>query len=207
MAGCLRSRGWGEIRGRGRGTTVAGRDPRLGAYAVVGATYMGGGGRGSCAAKPSTAPSPPAPRSGLLALGAHRATVCRAVRKTPGGWIAHLSCEARQAPMVFVIVAVVVEGGGEYAGRTAVGAAARCWDGAGCEMRGWGEGEGGGVDPARRAGVAGAGVWRRIWRGGLGPRMETIAATDGKAADCGGCAWRARGGQNKDYVHAYTKNI
>jgi hypothetical protein len=50
--------------------------------------------------------------------------------------------------MVFVIVAMVVEGGGEYAGRTAVGAAARCWDGAGCEMRGWGEGEGGGVDPA-----------------------------------------------------------
>jgi hypothetical protein len=40
--------------------------------------------------------------------------------------------------MVFVVVAVVVEGGGEYAGRTAVGAATRCWDGAGCEMRGWG---------------------------------------------------------------------
>jgi hypothetical protein len=37
-----------------------------------------------------------------------------------------LSYEARQAPMVFVIVAVVVEGGGEYAGRTVVGAAARC---------------------------------------------------------------------------------
>jgi hypothetical protein len=77
----------------------------------------------------------------------------------------------------------------------------------GCEMLGWGEGEGEGVDPVRRAGVAGAGVWRRIWHGGLGPQMGTIAATDGKAADCGGCAWRARGGQNRDYVHAYTKNI
>jgi hypothetical protein len=85
MAGCLRSRGWGEIRGRRRGTAVAGRDPRLGAYTVVGATYMGGGGRGSCAAKPSTAPSPPAPRSGLLALGAHRATVCRRSGRRPVG--------------------------------------------------------------------------------------------------------------------------
>jgi hypothetical protein len=39
----------------------------------------------SCAAKPSTAPSPPAPRSGLLALGAHRATVCRGSGRRPAG--------------------------------------------------------------------------------------------------------------------------
>jgi hypothetical protein len=80
--------------------------------------------------------------------------------------------------------------------------------------RGW---KGGAV-----VGVAGAGVWRRIWRGGLRPRMERrrIAggcgwrnrggralraqgvwrriwrgglAADGKAADCEGCAWRNRG--------------
>jgi hypothetical protein len=36
--------------GRGRGTMVAGRDPQLGAYEVVGATYMGGGWEpGACA--------------------------------------------------------------------------------------------------------------------------------------------------------------
>jgi hypothetical protein len=44
--------------------------------------------------------------------------------------------------------------------------------------RGWKGGAG--------VGVAGAGVCRRIWRGGLRPRMETIATADGKAADCGG---------------------
>jgi hypothetical protein len=83
-----------------------------------------------------------------------------------------LSCEARQAPMVFVIVAVVMEGGGEYAGRTTVGVAARCWDGAGCEMRGWGESEGGGggVDPAvpwmgRDCEIRGWGVAARCWDG------------------------------------------
>jgi hypothetical protein len=70
--------------------------------------------------------------------------------------------------MVFVIVAVVVDGGGEYAGRTAVGVAARCWDGAGCEMRGWGEGEG--VDPAtpwmgRGCEIRGWGVAARCWDG------------------------------------------
>jgi hypothetical protein len=43
------------------------------------------------------------------------------------------------------------------------------------------------------AGVAGAGAWRWIWRGGLQPWMERIAGADGKAADCGGCAWRNRG--------------
>jgi hypothetical protein len=42
--------GGGRSVGEGRGTTVAGRDPRLGAYAVVGATYMGGGCEpGACA--------------------------------------------------------------------------------------------------------------------------------------------------------------
>jgi hypothetical protein len=39
--------------------------------------------------------------------------------------------------MVFVVVAVVVEGGGEYAGRTVVGAAVRCGDGGRARTEAW----------------------------------------------------------------------
>jgi hypothetical protein len=73
--------------------------------------------------------------------------------------------------MVFVIVAVVVEGGGEYAGRTAVGASARCWDGGRARAEAWIP-RGGRALRAQGCGDGfGAADWGRGWKR-LRPGME-----------------------------------
>jgi hypothetical protein len=73
--------------------------------------------------------------------------------------------------MVFVIVAVVVEGGGEYAGRTAVGAAARCWDGGRARAKAWIPCGGRALRAQGCGDGFGAADWGRGWKR-LRPRME-----------------------------------
>ena len=65
----------------------------------------------SCATKPATAPSPPAPRSGLLALGPHRTTVYRC---QGGTWRVDSPLDLPgEAPMVVVVAR---DGGGSRGG-------------------------------------------------------------------------------------------
>jgi hypothetical protein len=76
------------------------------------------------------------------------------------------------------------------------GVLARGWKGiAACSRADGNETRGLRVEKSRRSGVAGAGVMRRIWRGGWRPRMERIATSS--CAE-GNESRRARGGQNRD---------
>jgi hypothetical protein len=80
----------------------------------------------------------------------------------------------------------------------------RGWKGiAACSRADGNETRGLRVEKSWGSGVAGAGVMRRIWRGGWRPRMERIAACSRAE---GNESRRARGGQNRD-VDAYTNNI
>jgi hypothetical protein len=77
----------------------------------------------------------------------------------------------------------------------------RGWKGiAACSRADGNETRGLRVEKSRRSGVAGAGVMRRIWRGGWRPRMERIAACS--------CAERNESRRaEQGCVHAYTNNI
>jgi hypothetical protein len=80
-------------------------------------------------------------------------------------------------------------GGGEYAGRTAVGAATRCWDGAGCEMRRWGR-----ARARAEAWIPRRHGWGAAARYGDGAWLRDAGM--GRAAKCGG--WGEGEGRGMD---------